>query len=185
MAREEMELFSSGSVSTPKGVSHLEMVSCWSKSSNTFGGTGYFERIENENQCAWQSDVKFCRPEVICYDMEDRDLEGIKNVCMILIANIDRELRPSTVKEFLHRHTSVSASVFIFPSLSLEVYTRGAIMLHSEKQFQEMCDFLNNPNYFITSSSGRPWVILEKLVGLKKIKASIGTPLRISKVALI
>ncbi|KAL9319480.1 hypothetical protein ACSQ67_011319 [Phaseolus vulgaris] len=118
-----------------------------------------------------------------CHDrrMEDRDLEGTKNMCMILITNIDKELCPSTVTEFLRRHTSLSVRVFIFPSLSMEVYTRGAIMVHSEKEFQELCDFLNNPNCIITSSTGRPWVILEKLVGLKNIKASIGALVHISE----
>ncbi|CAJ1977976.1 unnamed protein product [Sphenostylis stenocarpa] len=48
-------------------------------------------------------------------------------------------------------------------------------------KFQEMCGFLNNPSCIITSSSGRPWVIHEKLVGLKKIEASIGTLMHISK----
>jgi len=74
---------------------------------------------------------------------------------MILIANIDGELCPSTVTLFLQRHTSVSARVLIFPNLSSEVYTRGAIILDSEKEFQEMCGFLNDPNCIITSSSGR------------------------------
>ena len=87
--------------------------------------------------------------------MKDWDLEGTKNVCMILIANIDRELCPSTVTQFLHRHTSVSARVLIFPNLSSEVHTRGAIILDSEKEFQKMCSFLNDPNCIITSSTGR------------------------------
>ncbi|KAG4977399.1 hypothetical protein JHK86_036873 [Glycine max] len=163
-----------------------------------------------EKQCANQSVVKFCSPEVwlffilfmmfyninlltfflrfsfgflfsfiwfivSCHDREDRVIEGTKkNMCMILIANIGRELCPSAITEFLHRHTSVSASVFIFPNLASEVYSRGAIMLDSEKEFQKLCDFLNNPNCIVISSTERPWVVLEKLVGLKKIKASIG-----------
>ncbi|KAH1210426.1 hypothetical protein GmHk_15G044739 [Glycine max] len=119
---------------------------------------------------------------VSCHDMEDRVLEVTKtNVCMILIANIDRVLCPSAITEILHRHTSVSASVFIFLNLSLEVYTWGAIVLDSEKEFQELCDFLNNPNCIVTSSTGRPWVILEKPVGLKNIKASIGRLVHVTK----
>lgn len=93
--------------------------------------------------------------------MEDRVLEVTKtNVCMILIANIDRVLCPSAITEILHRHTSVSASVFIFLNLSLEVYTWGAIVLDSEKEFQELCDFLNNPNCIVTSSTGRYFVCI-------------------------
>ncbi|KAG2391685.1 uncharacterized protein HKW66_Vig0125540 [Vigna angularis] len=113
--------------------------------------------------------------------MEDRDLGGPKNVCMILITNMDKELCPSTVTEFLRRHTSLSVLVFIFPNLSMEVYNRGAIMVHSEKELQELCGFLNNPNCIIISSTGRPLVILEKLVGLENIKASIGALVHISE----
>ncbi|KAK7316538.1 hypothetical protein RJT34_00085 [Clitoria ternatea] len=119
--------------------------------------------------------------EYRCHDrrMEDRDLEGIKNMCMILMENMDKELCPSTVTEFLCRHTSISAEVFIFPSFPSEVYTRGAIILDSGKEFQKLCDFLNT--CIITSSTGRPWVIIEKVVGLKNIKASIGTLVHVSK----
>ena len=93
---------------------------------------------------------------IVSYDdMKDWDLEVTKNVCMMLIANIDREFFPSTVTQFLHRHTSASARVLIFPNLSSEVHTRGAIILDSEKEFQKMCDFLNDPNCIITSSTGR------------------------------
>lgn len=87
--------------------------------------------------------------------MEDKELEGTKDVCMILITNIDKELCPLTITEFLRRHTSVSARVVIFPSFSMEVYTKGAIMVNSTREFQELCDFLNNPNRIITSSTGR------------------------------
>lgn len=87
--------------------------------------------------------------------MEESDLEGIKNQCVILIGNLDKELSPSTITEFLHRHAPVSPQVFIFPSLSSEIYTRGAIVLDSEKDFQKLCEFLDNPNHIITSSTGR------------------------------
>lgn len=104
---------------------------------------------------------------VSCHDREDRVIEGTKkNMCMILIANIGRELCPSAITEFLHRHTSVSASVFIFPNLASEVYSRGAIMLDSEKEFQKLCDFLNNPNCIVISSTERYFVcIFLKYVG--------------------
>ncbi|KAK7405656.1 hypothetical protein VNO78_07230 [Psophocarpus tetragonolobus] len=181
MAREKMRLLSSHSVSVSKRISCSEMVQFRNKSSNITSGVGYFDQTRKEKRRGKQSVVKVCPPEVSCYDREDRDLEGTKDVCMILIANMDRELSPSTITEFLYRHTSISASVFIFPNLSSEVYTRGAIILDSEKRFQELCDFLNNPNCIITSSTGRPWVILDKQVGLQNIKASIGTLVHLSK----
>ncbi|KAG4957585.1 hypothetical protein JHK85_043965 [Glycine max] len=72
-----------------------------------------------------------------------------------------------------------------FRPLSKQVYTWGAIVLDSEKEFQELCDFLNNPNCIVTSSTGRPWVILEKPVGLKNIKASIGRLVHVTKGHLV
>ncbi|MCH95274.1 hypothetical protein A2U01_0016249, partial [Trifolium medium] len=116
--------------------------------------------------------------------MEDMELEGKRNVCMILIGNLDKELCSSTAVEFLCQHTLVKASVFIFPSLSSETFTRGAIMLHTEKDLEKLGDFLENPNHMITSSTGRPWVVIEKQVGLENIKASIGTLLPESEDAL-
>jgi len=87
--------------------------------------------------------------------IEDKELEGKTNVRMILIENLDKELCPSTVVEFLYKHTHVSASIFIFPSLSFEINTRGTIMSHTEQDFQTLCDFLTDQNYIITSSTGR------------------------------
>ncbi|KAK7304862.1 hypothetical protein VNO77_42754 [Canavalia gladiata] len=183
MAREKIVLFLPHSIPVSKGVEGLEIVPYCNKSSNTPRRVGYFERMEKEKRRARRSVVKVRLSEVSSHDrrMEDRDLEGVNKVCMILIANMDKELCPYAVTEFLRKHTSVSARVFIFPSLPSEVYTSGAIMLDSEKVFQKMCDFLNNPNLIITSSTGRPWVVIEKLVGLQKIKASIGTLMHVSK----
>ncbi|XP_024641254.2 uncharacterized protein [Medicago truncatula] len=137
---------------------------------------GFFERMEKGKQRAKRSVLGSSSPEVcVVESMEDKELEGKRNVCMILIGNVDKELCPSTAVEFLYKHTQVSASIFIFPSLSFEIYTRGAIMTHTEQDFQKLCDFLTDQNYIITSLTGRPWVVIEKQVGLKNVKASIGT----------
>ncbi|XP_076884281.1 uncharacterized protein LOC143533343 isoform X3 [Bidens hawaiensis] len=34
-------------------------------------------------------------------------------------------------------------------------------MVDSETKLKRICDFINNPNHFITSFSGRPWIIAE------------------------
>jgi hypothetical protein len=87
--------------------------------------------------------------------IEDMELDGKRNIYMILIGNIDRELCPSTATEFLYQHTQVTSNVFIFPSLSSETFTKGAIMLHTEHDFQKLADFLENPRHMITSSTDR------------------------------
>jgi hypothetical protein len=90
--------------------------------------------------------------------MEDMELEGKRNVCMVLIGNLDKKICSSTAVEFLYQHTRVTTSVFIFPSLSSETFTRGAIMLHTEKDLEKLGDFLANPNHIVTSSTGRYYV---------------------------
>ncbi|KAK7393784.1 hypothetical protein VNO78_22348 [Psophocarpus tetragonolobus] len=200
MAREKIELFSSRSVLLSTGVSGFEMVPHCDKSSNTTRIMSYFERMEKAMSIPPGFEmVPYCNKgsnatsrmtyagQMIKASncqvrrMEDGDLEGRKNMYMILITNIDKELSPSTITEFLQRHSSISARVFVFPSYSMELYTRGAIMVDSARELQELWDFLNNPNYIITSSTGRPWVIHEKLVGLENIKASIGSLVHMSK----
>ncbi|XP_076935070.1 uncharacterized protein LOC143601571 [Bidens hawaiensis] len=63
--------------------------------------------------------------------------------------------------DFIHEHTSITAQTCVLPSLLLETYARGAIMVDSKTKLKRICDFINNPNHFITSFSGRPWVIAE------------------------
>ncbi|CAL5203541.1 unnamed protein product [Lathyrus oleraceus] len=134
-----------------------------------------FEQMQKGRRRAKRSVLGDGSPKVsLDENMEDIELEGKRNVCMILMGNLDKELCPSTAVEFLCKHTQVSTSVFIFSSLSSEIYTRGAIMSQTEQDFQKLCDFLTNPNHIITSSTGRPWTVIEKQVGLKNIKASIG-----------
>ncbi|CAI8597906.1 unnamed protein product [Vicia faba] len=154
-----------------------EMVANYNEGTETKNRPTLFERIQNGRRRAKRSSVLGDGSPKVGLDenMEDIELEGKRNVCMILMGNLDKELCPSTAVDFLRKHTQVSTSVFIFSSLSSEIYTRGAIMVQTKQDFQKICDFLTNPNHIITSSTGRPWVVIEKQVGLKNIKASIGT----------
>ena len=83
------------------------------------------------------------------------DLSGREKHCMILIGNLDKMLDPPTIVEFLYSQTEVLPIVYIYPSWSIEIFTRGAIFMTCEKDFQKLCDFLNNPNHIIMSSTGR------------------------------
>ena len=81
---------------------------------------------------------------------------------MILIGNVDKTLSPPTIAEFLHSQTEVLPAVYIYPCLSVEIFTRGAIVMDCEKDFQKLCDFLDNPNHIIMSSTGRyeVWLVI-------------------------
>ncbi|XP_073224603.1 uncharacterized protein [Cicer arietinum] len=153
-----------------------EMGAYYLKDLETSERRSFFERMQKGKQRVKRSALGAYSPEVnLDRTKEDKELEGKRNVWMILVGNLEKGLCSSTAVEFLQRHAQISATVFIFSSLSSEIYTRGAIMLHTEQNFHKLCDFLTNPNHIITSSTGRPWVIIEKQVGLKNIKASIGT----------
>ncbi|MED6150246.1 hypothetical protein PIB30_070535 [Stylosanthes scabra] len=166
-----------------KEVSGHEVVVRCNERPNTVPRLGYFARNKRENRRAKRSVVRSESSEARSQrqQMEESNLKGLKNQCAILIGNVDKDLGPLTVVNFLHKHTKMSPRVFIFPSFSWELYTKAAIVLDSKKDFRKLCEFLDNDNHIITSSIGRPWVIMEKLAGQKEIKASLGTLLPVSK----
>ncbi|RYR06454.1 hypothetical protein Ahy_B05g073790 [Arachis hypogaea] len=184
VARETAECLLARPISMAKEVFGREIVVSCNERPTTVPRLGYFERNKKEKRRAKRSVVKSDSSEVRRrrQRMGESDLEGLKNQCAILIGNVEKELGPLAVANFLHAHIEMSPRVFIFPSCSSEIYTKAAIVLDTEKDFQKLCEFLDNHNHIITSSTGRPWVIMEKLVGLKKIKASLGTLLPESKV---
>ncbi|XP_021656817.2 uncharacterized protein LOC110647344 isoform X2 [Hevea brasiliensis] len=128
------------------------------------------QHFSQETNCASQSASNrwtYKEIERICNHAqrikEESDIGGIENHYVVLIDNMDKDLSPSTIMEFIHRQTSISVRAFVFPSLSSETYTNGAIVLDSEKDLQKLCEFLDSPNHIILSWRGRPWVIAKKL----------------------
>lgn len=86
---------------------------------------------------------------------QDRDFGGIGNYYLIFVENVEKELTPIRIMEFLRKEVSVSCQAFVFPSLSSELCTRGNILLDSRKNFEKLCNFLDNPDQIIISSRGR------------------------------
>ncbi|KAJ7960233.1 SAWADEE domain containing protein [Quillaja saponaria] len=178
MTRERIEN-TSDSNSNSKGAAGLEVGFCRNESSSTRQKLGFFERLKKETRFAKRSESK-TRPSEERRS-EDLPLGGVESHFVIMLGNLDKALSPSTITEFLHRHTSVIPRVYVFPTLKQEIYTRGAIVLDCEKSIQKISEFLDNPNRIIISSTGRPLVIIEKLLGPDAIKASMGTLMPISK----
>ncbi|KAB5569588.1 hypothetical protein DKX38_003381 [Salix brachista] len=87
---------------------------------------------------------------------DDDDLGGYSSV--LLIDNLDKNLSPSTIVEFIHTHTSFSVQACVFPSMSSEMYTQGAIVLNCRKDLEKLSKFLDCQNHIIMSKRGRPWV---------------------------
>lgn len=74
---------------------------------------------------------------------------------MIIIDNLEKGISPLTIMEFIHYHLSFPCQAFVSPSRVLESYARGAILLHSKRNFDKLSAFLENPDHIIISSRGR------------------------------
>ncbi|KAI3695356.1 hypothetical protein L1987_78352 [Smallanthus sonchifolius] len=103
-----------------------------------------------------------CRRERSCPELSDHDIDlgGDKkpdcyHYCIVL-ENLDKDLCPLLMMDFIHEHTSITTQTFVFPSLLAETYARGAIVVDSSIKLKRIYEFINNPNHFITSFSGRP-----------------------------
>lgn len=82
----------------------------------------------------------------------------------LLIDNLEKDLSPSAIMDFVRRHLSINSKAQLFPSLSSELYTKGILWVDSPVALQKLSDFLNNPSHMVLSSKGRPWVITDKNV---------------------
>ncbi|KAI3809688.1 hypothetical protein L1987_19286 [Smallanthus sonchifolius] len=103
---------------------------------------------------------RFC-PEL---SDQDRDLGGGKETGShhyILLENLEKDSSPLLMMDFIREQTFITAQAYVFPSLLAETYARGAILVDSVTKLRRIYEFINNPNHFIVSSSGRPWVIFE------------------------
>lgn len=89
---------------------------------------------------------------------QDKDLGGVKESDghhFILMENLEKNLCPLTMMDFLHERTLITAQAYVFPSSLAETYARGAILVDSRAKLKRIYEFINNPNHFIVSSSGR------------------------------
>ncbi|KAM3395136.1 putative protein isoform X1 [Capsicum galapagoense] len=93
---------------------------------------------------------------------DDKDLGGqCQSYHLMLIENLERNLLPSSFRNFIYEHTSVSVQAYILPSLSMP-YARGILVVDSEDTRQKILQFLDSLTHLIVSSTGRPLVITER-----------------------
>ncbi|XP_072995255.1 uncharacterized protein [Typha latifolia] len=81
------------------------------------------------------------------------------------IENLENDLLPSTIMEFVHREVSISSQVTLYPGLLQDAYCKAAIFMESKEQADQLFDFLFDPGHIIVSSKGSPWVTSEKWCG--------------------
>lgn len=112
--------------------------------------------------CIWEAG-KVCRYMV--RSDSDKDLGGdnfmdqhvasTDGFHIVLINNLETNLSPIIIEQFIHRHTSILPKVLVFPRQSPFPYANGAICLGSETKLEKIFRFLTNPDHMIISARGR------------------------------
>ncbi|XP_024026652.1 uncharacterized protein LOC21388354 isoform X2 [Morus notabilis] len=113
---------------------------------------------------------------------QDTDFGGVDDYYLIVVENLEKDLTPLAMMEFISKEAKVLSQAFILPSLSSDYVTRGNILLDSRRNFERLCDFLENPDQVVVSSNGRPWVITEKMSVRDALLVSIETFALISQI---
>ncbi|XP_062107119.1 uncharacterized protein LOC133818340 [Humulus lupulus] len=103
---------------------------------------------------------------------QDMDFGGVGNY-FVFIENLDKDLSRTAIMEFIEKKVSVTSQAFVFPSLSSDICTRGCILLDNQRNYEKLCNFLEDPDHIIVSSSGRPWVITETMRVPDTLRASV------------
>ncbi|KAJ8528375.1 hypothetical protein K7X08_022067 [Anisodus acutangulus] len=106
----------------------------------------------------------------------DKDLGGqSSNYHLILVENLERNLLPTSLRDFIHEHTSVWSHAYIFPCPSYMPYARGIIVVDCEENLQKINQFLDNPTHLVVSSKGRPIILSERDTRHSMIKTSLAS----------
>ncbi|XP_022017294.1 uncharacterized protein LOC110916965 isoform X3 [Helianthus annuus] len=82
----------------------------------------------------------------------------------LILENLETDLCPLFLIDFIHEQTLITAQAYIIPHLLSETCARAAIVVDKKTELETIYKFLNNPNHIIVSSSGRPWVLAEDKV---------------------
>lgn len=179
LANQKLRKSSSESTSTseqdnsaPKGSSRTKKVrylSSEQKSDSSFKGISSAKNVV---------DVR-CTTEATDYSRHwdhDKDLGGqCSKYHLMLVENLERNLLPSSLRDFIHEHTSVWSQAYISPCPSYMPYARGIIMVDCEEKFKKINLFLDNPTHLVVSSKGRPIVVTERDMRHSMIKTLLGS----------
>ncbi|KAJ4981690.1 hypothetical protein NE237_032527 [Protea cynaroides] len=179
MSREKLEMASHSVLSSPRRSFSV----CKDASNETHGSTGK----QSDNGCTskgrgkWHSKGTWCTARTCKGSIKDtggkigqdvdlggeplrKKTEDTGNFYFILIDNMEKDLSSLVVVDFIYRHTSVLSHAYVFPSLLLEPFTRGVIVVDSRGKLEKIWEFLHDPTHIIISSRGRPWVSSEKML---------------------
>ncbi|XP_047252389.1 uncharacterized protein LOC107842066 isoform X1 [Capsicum annuum] len=158
--------------SASQGLSRTKRVrylSSAQKSDSSFKGISSAKNVVNVSCITEATDYSRHRDH-------DKDLGGqFSNYHVMLVENLERNLLPSALRDFIHEHTSVWSQACISPCPSYMPYAQGIIVVDCEEKLQKINLFLDNPSHLVVSSKGRPVVISERDMRYSTIKTSLGS----------
>ncbi|KAL8519802.1 hypothetical protein ACS0TY_010659 [Phlomoides rotata] len=116
------------------------------------------EDSENNNYNQWTSQDEDMGPKHCTTD----GLATYDDHYSILLSNLEKDITPSAIKNFIYKQTAILPEAYVFPRLLSDPFARGAIVVDCQKKVQIIYEFLGSPNHLVVSSRGRPWVVTEK-----------------------
>jgi hypothetical protein len=108
-----------------------------------------------------------------CFDSSSIKETG--NQYFMVIENVEKDISPSLIIEFIKKNTRVSANACVCPSLFFESYARVAVFSDSKEEIDKIFKFLSSSDHIIMSSKGRPWLIYEEKAGRGTILSSFAS----------
>lgn len=84
---------------------------------------------------------------------DDMDVGGA--LYMVIVENLEKEISPFTIMEFIQQQVSITCQASVSASKSSELYTRAIILLDNKENLEKFSDFLESPDHVIISSAGR------------------------------
>ncbi|KAL9659404.1 hypothetical protein QQ045_024210 [Rhodiola kirilowii] len=135
----------------------------------------------NQGQITSHDDKDSCEPHYQDTDMGDVDLQlkfmtcSARSTYAVVIDNLEKDLTPLTVTNFILKETNINCQAYIFPSMLTDMYTRGVIEVNSREEFIEFNNFLESTHQIIVSSHNRPWVMTEWLLWQGEVRTIMPT----------
>lgn len=71
------------------------------------------------------------------------------------IENLENDLSPSIVREFISKEVHVPSQVILYPGLLSYSSCKGSIFVRAKELAEKLFDFLFNPAHMIVSTKGR------------------------------
>ncbi|XP_057857088.2 uncharacterized protein LOC131066363 isoform X1 [Cryptomeria japonica] len=117
-------------------------------------------------QAVEQISMNFCQPRREEEFQDQHNLFSSSHV--ILLENLDKDVNPSDVLSIIQQAGVDFVKVYVSPPQGFQNFTRGIVCFEDQENFQRVSAYLQNENIIVTSSNGRPWVVIDAGNGLSE-----------------